>query len=1444
MTLETEYIKIGKELGYSSDELRKYVKNAVGEERKRIEGERIQKEEERKANEIIDREKRVHEREMKTFEDEERKRVLEMKKLDQELELARMRTENPGTEPLHGSRHNKSFIKLANYTPGQDVSVYLQVFEKVKSANEWSDSVAYSALLNGFSGSKVSLFLNTLPMDLTYDEIKHHIIKSFGYTIYDYQEKFRNCKQGSESIRQHVLFLKDYFAKMCNLANVNSDFQNLENLIIKDQLLNSTSKNLCEFLKERNIFALDLEEVIAMADNYQAIHGTGGFGRKNDFSKGTGAVNNNYGDRSFDLKCYNCGKFGHSAKYCRSLASNFIPNQAAPNKTSSDLLCYFCNEGGHFSRNCPKKFANVSNTNVVDTKNPVKSTVKEQYNFFAVGSEYKYDKSLPVSFGKCNDTSVKILRDTGATTVLVKRSLVGDSDITDEMVTLHFADGHSVIAPTANIKLDCPYFVGVTKAACLDKLPFDVLVGNINGAVCACAVDQIKFNNETAFAVQTRNQILTEDKPDVQTAIGNREIEFDVDSVNTQELIALQKDDPKLNVMFEKCNKPSLDYPKFQLINGVLTKFSLQGKNCRNEIKQIILPGKLKTKIMKLAHDNIFAGHLGIRKTQDRILSHFFWPGCFSDIKRYCRSCEVCQKFGINKPAKAPMVTVPVIGKPFSRVALDIIGPLPKSRKGNRFALVSIDLATKYPDAVALKRIDSDTIAEAMLEIYARVGLPEEILHDQGTQLISAVMKKFNKLLQIKSIRTSPYHPRTNGTCENFNKTLKQMLRKISADDPLTWDRYLQPLLFAYREVPQTSTGFSPFELLFSHNARGPLFLIKERLLNLDCETEEVPVTTYVMNMRDKLKQFMELSNENERSSKIKEKTYYDRNCRQRKFAVGDKVLLLLPTSASKLIAEWKGPFEIVRKIGRVDYVIRVGDREKVFHINMLKLFKERLPVDNAELVNCAIDLNDELPSSFPIIGESDNLNFNLGINLNSVQKEQMLENIGKYSSSFSDRPGKVNFMKYKIKVSDKLTPKSCVPYKLPFNLRDKVKDELNKWLEYGIIRKSSSEYASPIVVVKNKDGSIRITTDYRKINEFVNIDHFPMPRIDNVLERLQGAKFMTKIDLTKAFLQIPLTEDSCKYTSFITDYGQFEFLMVPFGIKFATGICNRIIKHILEDCESFVDSFVDDLVIFSTTFEDHVKHVSIVLNKLLSNGITLNKKKCVFGSDSIKFLGFVVGHGKLSPDSDKIEAIKSFPKPIVKKDMRSFLGLLNFYRRFAPNVASYIAPLNDTLRKFAPDKICWTSKLNDSFEEAIKLMTVNCSPLYLPRKDYKFVLQTDACDTGVGSVLWQRVEGVEYPIVFISRKLNSAELKYAVIEKECLCIKWAIEKLHDYLYGCPFIVRTDHAPLQWLMENKNTTSRRMRWALALQPYEFSVEYIKGSDNFIADVLSRYPVEN
>ncbi|KAK3732966.1 hypothetical protein RRG08_002574 [Elysia crispata] len=219
---------------------------------------------------------------------------------------------------------------------------------------------------------------------------------------------------------------------------------------------------------------------------------------------------------------------------------------------------------------------------------------------------------------------------------------------------------------------------------------------------------------------------------------------------------------------------------------------------------------------MSVAHDTITGGHLGIKKTREKIMSNFYWPGMYEYVARYSRSCDICQKT-VNKGTvqKAPMENIPVVDVPFKRVAVDLIGPIePASEAGHRYILTLVDYATRHPEAVPLKRIDTETVSEALVDLYSRLGVPEEILSDQGTQFISDCMKELCRLLGVTQSTTTPYHPMCNGLVGKFNGTLKKMLKRLCNEKPKQWYRNINALLLAYREVPQDSTHFAPFELM------------------------------------------------------------------------------------------------------------------------------------------------------------------------------------------------------------------------------------------------------------------------------------------------------------------------------------------------------------------------------------------------------------------------------------------------------------------------------------------------------------------------------------------------------------------------------------------------------------------------------------------------------
>ena len=290
-----------------------------------------------------------------------------------------------------------------------------------------------------------------------------------------------------------------------------------------------------------------------------------------------------------------------------------------------------------------------------------------------------------------------------------------------------------------------------------------------------------------------------------------------------------------------------------------------------------------------------------------------------------------------------PLGKLPLIDTPFKRVAVDIVGPIePRSEKRNRYILTMIDYATRYPEAVALPSIETEHVAEALVDMLSRVGIPDEMLTDCGFQFTAEVMKEVSRLLSLQQLKTTPYHPMCNGLVERFHATMKQMLRRMCAERAKDWHKYLPALLFAIREVPQESLGFSPFELLYGRSVRGPMAILRELWSGEVNDEQVLSKYQYVIKLRERLEQTCQLARDNLEKVQFKQKIYYDQRARSRKFDVGDKVLLLLPTESNKLLLQCEGPYEVVEIVNRMDYSVDVDGVVGTYHANMLKQYVER----------------------------------------------------------------------------------------------------------------------------------------------------------------------------------------------------------------------------------------------------------------------------------------------------------------------------------------------------------------------------------------------------------------------------------------------------------------------------------------------------------------------
>jgi hypothetical protein len=362
--------------------------------------------------------------------------------------------------------------------------------------------------------------------------------------------------------------------------------------------------------------------------------------------------------------------------------------------------------------------------------------------------------------------------------------------------------------------------------------------------------------------------------------------------------------------------------------------------------------------------------------------------------------------------------------------------------------------------------------------------------------------------------------------------------------------------------------------------------------------------------------------------------------------------------------------------------------------------------------------------------------------------------------------------------------------------------------------------------------------TDYRKVNSVTKTDSFPIPRIEDCIDKIGNAKFITKFDLLKGFWQIPLTERAKEISAFVTSDGLFQYNVMPFGMKNSPATFQRLVNTVISGLNG-CDAYIDDVIIYNNTFEDHLQSIRNLFNRLSDANLTVNLSKSEFCHAVVTFLGHEVGQGKVMPIEAKVKAISEFPIPDGKKQLMRFLGMAGYYRKFCSNFSTIAEPLTNLLKK--RNKFIWDERCQQSFDK-LKAVLISVPVLSAPNFNCRFKLAVDASDIGAGSVLLQEDEnGVDHPVCYFSKKFNASQMNYSTIEKECLSLILAVQHFEVYLTSSslPILVYSDHNPLTFINKMKNNNQRLMRWCLMLQEYNIDIKHIKGKDNVIADALSR-----
>jgi hypothetical protein len=529
--------------------------------------------------------------------------------------------------------------------------------------------------------------------------------------------------------------------------------------------------------------------------------------------------------------------------------------------------------------------------------------------------------------------------------------------------------------------------------------------------------------------------------------------------------------------------------------------------------------------------------------------------------------------------------------------------------------------------------------------------------------------------------------------------------------------------------------------------------------------------------------------------------------------------------------------------------MVEVDGKKRHLHANKIRKYNER--VDDILVNNCAVIFDHDkefgnietVETTSELILPSQKIDRSTLQHLTEEQQSQLLEVLDRFPEVFSEKPGFLPIIEHEIKVNADFEPKRLPAYRVPEALKGEVSKQIKEMLENGIIRPSNSAMASPLVCVvgghKGQSNSVRLAVDYRYVNKYSAGDAYPTPNLEESMERVSRARYITCCDAKSGYWQIPVKE-SCKWlTAFIADGKLYEFNRMPFGLKCAGNTFVRAMSIVLQDVSEFTEPFVDDMAVCSNEWEEHLDHLIKYLETIKKSGLTLNLRKCTFAQSKITFVGHVVGSGTKAVDPKKVACLSKIAIPTTKKDVRKLVGFFSYFRSFIPNLAGITCVLTDLTKKEAPNRVQWRPEhqkalelLKQSLVQAVELHSIDFSK--------EFGILVDASQHAIGCCLIQWSEtGEELPIAFASVKLQPNQTRWSTVEREAYAVIWALKKFRPWIFWSKVTIFSDHNPLTYLTEAAPKSSKLARWSLALQEFNLTFKYRKAGHNVAADFLSR-----
>ncbi|XP_073732325.1 uncharacterized protein [Misgurnus anguillicaudatus] len=1110
-------------------------------------------------------------------------------------------------------------IRLIPPFSERDVDKYFVLFERVATTLKWPADIWPLLLQCVFTGKAQEAYASLSPeASLNYNQVKSAVLRSYELVPEAYRQKFRRYKKTDG--QSYVEFGREkiaLFDRWCSAQDV-KDFEQLRDVVLMEEFKNCLPDKIATYLNEQKV--TNVSAAAVLADEYVLIH-------KESFEKpplslphssSVAYVNSsghaNFKDSMSKVRpvCAYCKKRGHLINSC-FLLNKKKSKAVALVKTplGSDTLHSECVDLDIYSPFIMKGTVSLPGG---DEKVPVtilrdtaasRSIILQNVLPFSNGTSLNCNElvqgfgmkfvNLPVHSVQLNSDLVS-----GPVAVaicaafpikgvdfLLGNDLAGGKILVNPEVTTvprvsevpdEFQKKYPTVFPVCAVtramaQVNAQENDGLEDSFMMNP-DIDIKLSPESGAIehhPSIAHDPLTTvydptDSQESATHKSVHVVLLPKKP-IESA--------GVENMSREKLISEQRGDQSLTALFELVVSEDelLDIASGYFLKNdiLLRKWMPPHASTQDDwsiVTQIVVPSKFRGEILKMAHDNPLAGHLGVNKTYNRILRQFFWPGLKQDVRSYCKTCHTCQISGKSNPPipPYPLYPIPAVKAPFDHVIVDCVGPLPRTKSGNQFLLTIMCASTRFPEAIPMRKITAPAVVKALLKFFSLFGLPKVIQTDQGTNFMSRVFAQVTEQLNITHSFSSAYHPESQGALERFHQTLKAMLRAYCLEFEKEWDDGVHLLLFAAREVEQESTGFSPADLVFAHSVRGPLKLLHENWLD---DTKSKNLLDYVSSFRYKLHRACELATKNLIGAQSKMKRWFDKKAKARQFKPGDKVLVFLPIPGSSLQARYSGPYVIEKKVSDRDYIVATpghARRSRLCHVNMIKPYYDREQSDKST----PRDLATVLPLSGAKCPQAVCLPLSSVLQVTdhsavTPKAETDTEECESISDPEmgDDVPSQTHVLQHDIDVGDS-APIKQHPYRVNPEKRQRLQNQVDYMLLHGIAERSNSSWSSPCLLAIKSDGSDRFCTDFRKVNKVTKPDCHPLPRMEDCVDSVGSAAFVTKLDLLKGYWQVPLTSRAKEIAAFVTPDAFLQYTVMPFGVRNAPATFQRLVNRVL----------------------------------------------------------------------------------------------------------------------------------------------------------------------------------------------------------------------------------------------------------------------------------------